>query len=354
MNKLTFELAKYAFKEDENMATSGLSLFYTLLLAYTSVEPTSNVARAIEAKLELDDGSLQAFRRLLDSMEKSELLSAAAAFVRDFSSLDKEIATKQDKFLKSEAQPLKSAAQVNQWCADHTNGRIKTILDDLPASSAAVLISALYFKAKWQNAFNSGSTAARPFTLLNGTTVELPTMMQKSHKKIWSTRVSSGFVNFYKAPADGIIALFSLPKQPGPDGLRAALEELVLDRPEKTAGQTQTLLYLPKFKIEQSVVCDPMLKAIGLDPLYRPFQFAAVSTKPDVAVDMTVQKVFLAVDEEGTEAAVVTAMRLRKTAARIDPFETLNFDRPFVFALVDAATGNRILVSTVVYPKYKK
>lgn len=49
-------------------------------------------------------------------------------------------------------------SRVNQWVAQKTEGKIETVLNDLPQDDVAVLVNAIYFKAPWAKAFNSDLT----------------------------------------------------------------------------------------------------------------------------------------------------------------------------------------------------
>ena len=61
-------------------------------------------------------------------------------------------------------------------------------------------------------------------------------------------------------------------------------------------------------------------------------------------------KAYVAVDEEGTEAAAATAIVMGTTAAPIGEPITLRLDRPFVFFIQDDATGTPIFAGVVENP----
>ncbi len=57
------------------------------------------------------------------------------------------------------------------------------------------------------------------------------------------------------------------------------------------------------------------------------------------------------VDEVGTEAAAVTAILAKATAAPTETPETLTFDRPFAMAVVHGATGTVLFMGEVLKPE---
>jgi serpin B len=60
-------------------------------------------------------------------------------------------------------------------------------------------------------------------------------------------------------------------------------------------------------------------------------------------------KAFVAVDEEGTEAAATTAVIIGTTAAPVASL-AVTIDRPFVFVIRDSATGTISFAGRVLNP----
>ncbi|MGB2985185.1 MAG: serpin family protein, partial [Phycisphaerae bacterium] len=62
-----------------------------------------------------------------------------------------------------------------------------------------------------------------------------------------------------------------------------------------------------------------------------------------------IHKAFVAVDEEGTEAAAATAVVVGATSAPGEPV-VVTVDRPFVFVVRDIPTGTILFLGRVVDP----
>ncbi len=60
-------------------------------------------------------------------------------------------------------------------------------------------------------------------------------------------------------------------------------------------------------------------------------------------------EVFIAVDEEGTEAAAVTVVAMRATGMPAEPVPMV-VDRPFLFVIHDVEHGTPLFVGRVVDP----
>ena len=68
--------------------------------------------------------------------------------------------------------------EVNAWVSRKTEGKIDRILDQLDPDNAAVLLNAVYFKAKWAEVFSKDATRDEPFNLTPAQKVSVPMMRQ--------------------------------------------------------------------------------------------------------------------------------------------------------------------------------
>jgi serpin B len=68
-------------------------------------------------------------------------------------------------------------------------------------------------------------------------------------------------------------------------------------------------------------------------------------------VGAVAHKAYIDVDERGTEAAAATAVMIMASAAlRMPPPVTMVVDRPFLFAIIDTATGLPLFLGQVSRP----
>jgi serpin B len=94
-------------------------------------------------------------------------------------------------------------------------------------------------------------------------------------------------------------------------------------------------LHLPRFKIECSFALNDALKALGMPSAFDEnlLPFTEVCNDPCYISDV-LHKTYVECNEEGTEAAAVTAVMMRRVAV-ILPVErfSMRCDRPFLFAI---------------------
>ena len=69
---------------------------------------------------------------------------------------------------------------INNWVADKTKNKITEILNKIPAAAVMYLINAIYFKGIWKYEFDESDTKEKPFYLSNGTTKNVPMMVQEA------------------------------------------------------------------------------------------------------------------------------------------------------------------------------
>lgn len=115
-------------------------------------------------------------------------------------------------------------------------------------------------------------------------------------------------------------------------------------------------LYLPRFEIEFEANLTDALKSAGLDSIFRSGDFTKMTAAGDMEIKQVVQKLYVKVDESGTEAAAVTAFFPQAACAPGPPPKELyvRFDRPFVFSIVHEASGLALFIGEVYKPEVWK
>jgi serpin B len=79
--------------------------------------------------------------------------------------------------------------------------------------------------------------------------------------------------------------------------------------------------------------------------------FSGISRQP-LQISSVLQKTFLEVDEEGTEAAAVTGITVTATAVSVNnppPFEMI-VDRPYLFLIEDSRSSSILFMGVISDP----
>ena len=112
-----------------------------------------------------------------------------------------------------------------------------------------------------------------------------------------------------------------------------------------------TVLSLPKFKIETSIPLNSLLKSLGMTEAFSDdADFSRMTGKKDLFISDVIQKAFIDVNENGTEAAAATDVVMRMKAMmrpNPEPPVTVTIDHPFMYALVENQSGAILFLGDV-------
>jgi serpin B len=238
---------------------------------------------------------------------------------------------------------------INGWVNERTEDRIPELLEPgiLSADTRLVLVNAIYLKAAWLAPFREDATAPAPFGMVDGTTVDVPTMHL-------SADVAYGEGPGWRAVelpyVGGGLALTVIV----PDDLaafEAALDGESFASLVSGLEEHQVALALPKFGLETKVDLATVLGAMGMPEAFdvRLADFSGMTAADQLFIKAVIHQANIDVDEAGSEAAAATAVVIDRVSAGIE----LRVDRPFLFALRDVPTGAILFLGRVVEPEVR-
>lgn len=231
----------------------------------------------------------------------------------------------------------------------------------LDAQTRLVLVNAICFSGLWELSFPRRATREEPFFLASGRTVHVPLMYQKA--VAWYARGPGYQAVDLAYEGHGLSMLVIVPDRN--DGLRD-LEQRMSGRMFGVAlglmSLCQVELFLPRFAIAWGTVDlrGPLVN-LGLTNPFDPSKadFSGINGRQPpgeeaLFVSAVLHKVFVEVNEEGTEAAAATAatMRLVGSAGPLPPpkVPVVRADRPFLFAIREPRSGGILFLGRVVDP----
>ena len=209
-----------------------------------------------------------------------------------------------------------------------------------------VLLNALTFDAKWAAPYKTADVREGTFTAADGTeqTVE---MMHKTEQLYLDDGLATGFVKDYAGGRYCYAALLPNDNVPTEEYL-ASLTGASLLNTIKNAEECRVSTAMPKYKIETSAELNQALTAMGISDAFSraDADFSRISDTPQY-IDEVLHKTYMKVDEEGTEAAAVTAVITRYAAPMQSYDHTVILDRPYVMAIVDRETEAVVFLGVV-------
>ena len=242
--------------------------------------------------------------------------------------------------------------QINDWVAKQTNDKIKDLIPAgaLDAYTRMVLVNALYFKADWQSPFDPANTSDGPFHLLDGSQVQAKMMSDEFGGVPYAA--GDGY-QAIELPYAGNMAAMDLivPDADSFQKFENDLTQAKLEEILETMQPTGMQLSMPKFTFHSSFDLGEKLAALGMSDAFSADRadFSAMTGKRDLYITKVLHQAYVAVDEQGTEAAAATSVIMGLTAARI-PDQTLKIDRPFIFVIRDLGGGQILFIGRVTDP----
>lgn len=241
--------------------------------------------------------------------------------------------------------------QINAWCNQTTEGLIPSILDEVNPTATVYLLNSLYFKARWESEFAPEKTQEGYFNASSGKVVKADFMqtqrMAAYVENEWFTSTSLSYQN------DSYAMRLILPQpEISIDQVLQALSESD-ENLWKNTILADINLKMPRFTLENKMDLTPTLQALGMKKAFS--GGADFSSMSDVAtyISLVQQATRLKVDEEGSEGAAVTVIEgYLSDLMRPLPEEEVDFflDRPFLFQILEPATGTVLFMGQVGSP----
>ena len=243
-------------------------------------------------------------------------------------------------------------AAINDWTSERTHERIPEIVPDgvLDEETLLVLVNALYLKAAWSDPFHETSTTDAAFHLADGTVVQVPTMLGYVGAQVGA---GEGWRSARLPYVGGTLAMtVVLPDR----GRLADVEALVAERDWSAVldapSHERLELRLPRFTVRAAARLGELLAALGMPTAFTDdADFSGLTVDEPLKISEVLHEAFVAVDEEGTEAAAATAVVMQRAGAMPQPPVPFVVDRPFLFAIHDLASGAPLFVGRVLDPR---
>lgn len=231
---------------------------------------------------------------------------------------------------------------IKSWLNGKTKGLLSDHVDNLQISpeSSGMIITTLYFKDIWKNAFNEKLTEENIFHAPSGD-IKHDFMKQPAAASYYYKGEGFTAVNLHYEKAGSLMLL--LPDDGiTPESLfvSADAQSLMLrGRGDTTASvhDAQVTLSLPKFDINESLELRDIISMLGAPSIFseKLADFSSLFPNKDVLISSIVHCARLRIDEEGGEGAAFTGITMAPTS--LPPSEEkmeIVFDRPFAFSLL--------------------
>jgi serpin B len=243
--------------------------------------------------------------------------------------------------------------KINEWIAGATNNKITKLFESLDAQSRIVLVNTLNFQGKWAIPFDKSATKTGTFYCAEDKTVEVSLMQNTLRLNYTKNDLYQAVAVPYEKNRCSMIIV--LPNETSmlnrieaaldEDAVTKLINEMILERVEVT---------LPIFEIESDIDLKSVLKKAGAGIVFdsQKADFSGISNVEGLYVEQMIQKIFLRVDESGTEAVAGTGANIVPKSANFPEVSPLIFraDHPFLFLIRDNTNGVPLFIGRFVAP----
>jgi len=253
------------------------------------------------------------------------------------------------RLLDFEADPEGGRLVINDWVAEQTEQRIEDLIPPgaIDSLTRLVLVNAIYFNAAWKDVFDDQSTYLTDFHRLDGSTVEVPMMVQP---EFMAYAEGEGW-EAAELPYDGdeLSMVVIVPADGAFGQFEQTLSAERLDDILGALGQDFAMVNMPRFSLDgASISLKDTLTALGMPDAFdgAKADFSGMDGTRELHIGDVIHQAFISVDEYGTEAAAATAVIMEGGGMP----KVMVADRPFVYLIRDLATGDILFMGRETDP----
>ncbi|MEK7434334.1 MAG: serpin family protein [Cyanobacteriota bacterium] len=359
-NKFAFKIYSELLKKEGNIFISPTSILFCLSMIYNAAD--GKTKEEMEKVLEFTGSSLDEINkanntlmRQLSNVDAGVKLNIANSLWGNKSlEFSSDFKKNMSDSYKAEISSLdfsskKSVDVINEWVKNSTNSKISKIIDSLSEQDLLVLINAIYFKGTWTNKFEKELTKDISFKGATKTK-DVPMMSNFDDYKYVNDAGLQGIELPYGK--ENISMFIFLPG--AGQGIADLNKNMTSEKLTELIGKLKKKkgkITMPKFKLEYEASLNDALSTIGMsDAFSDSANLSKLFAKPvtNSKISQVKHKTFIDVNEEGTEAAAVTAGTVTATSIMIpeDPFE-MNVDSPFFYVIRDKSTQSILFMGSI-------
>ena len=236
--------------------------------------------------------------------------------------------------------------EINTWCKKKTEGMIPWILPDseLPDDAYAYFLNSVFFRGIWNKPFNHNDSKSESFKKDDGSFIKVNMMHQNNP--------------FYCNEFTGVCDILCLPYGNGAyemililptnkNDLTDLKQLLDLSFWENICALAHEQIYeadiaIPSFETETYMDLKDIFIDMGIkDAFGSKANLSNMTNKIDAHISEIKQKTKVMVDEQGSKAASVTAIKIvGNTGFKTTPMKfEFHADHPFLYAITEVSTG---------------
>jgi serpin B len=241
-------------------------------------------------------------------------------------------------------EPEAARSLINSWIEGETNELIPELFpsDSFDSTTQMVLVNAVAMDAPWEFPFDPAQTRPAPFTLADGTAVEVPMMHYDEYlPALWTEDLKAVELPYGGGALSMVVIV--------PADLAAFEAELTTESLAAVIDQIADggiHLSMPKWTARTHVTLNDTLVALGMPTAFGgAADFSGMVDGGGLALAQVEHEAVIEVDEAGTRAAAATG------GVMVDSHgPTILVDRPFLYVIRDRGADTILFIGRVADP----
>jgi serine protease inhibitor len=236
-----------------------------------------------------------------------------------------------------------SIQTINSWVKAKTNDKIDGIIDHIDPNERMFLINAIYFKGIWQKQFEKSKTTDAPFHNADGTTSTVPMMAREEGA---NAVVKPDYAAVDLPYGNSAYTMTVIMPNGDIDAFAESFDQAKWKDLISSLHDSEMAVNLPRFRIEWERQLNDDLQQLGMRLAFTPDHADFTPMSPlgqHLYITKVLQKTYVDVDEQGTEAAAVTSVGVGVTS--MPP--TFRADRPFMVVIRERFSGTILFIGKI-------
>ena len=340
-----FKTISESSSKGDNLMISPLSIYHILSLATNGAvgETKKEMLTALgnENQEEMNEKN-KLMHSVINNFKTVELANSIFSKITPLDSF-----IEKAKDYRAQIDKLKDEKQINDWCRDATHGLIPKIVDKISPEDLIVLINAIYFKGIWKTKFSERFTKKREFFNCQKEKKLTEFMYSKDNYTYFENNdIQVISLNYQE---DHMEALIILPKiEYDINKYIKKFNQEEYSNIIKGLYDQKIEIFLPKFEIKFNIDIEKFIQELGIQLAFNnSADFSDMLKSQKIFINRIIHSSYIKVDEKGTEAAAVTAVKTRGGRAPHSQEKNIIMDinHPFLFIIrnKDLPQGHDIL-----------
>lgn len=317
-----------------------LQILLGMVLEGADGKTANEIAKVIHHSKD-DKEVLKGYKNMISSLECPSILIVTRLFVEKTIEIKRDFKSLTSKYFSCDfdgrdfiKKPEDSRLAINKWVEEITNQKIIDVLPpgSVDADAKLVMVNAIYFYSQWKIPFERENTIVMPFYVTPERTVDVNMMVaRKPFNYMESAKLDAKIVQLLYVDETFSIIIILPNKVDGLSQIESKLKSIDFYKELSTPDDRTVNLMLPRFRIERTMDLNDSLRQKMPAAFSEKANFSGI-TDGHLYITKIVQKAFIEVNEEGTEAAASTGIVASARSLRI--VQDMKCDHPFFFQIV--------------------